>query len=344
MDSWIWQPGYPLISARLDGTTLVLGAAAVRATATPTTPPLFVVPLHLRIDGVESKVLLDGDELRVRAAVSASSSVVVNAGGHGFMRVAYDDALRARLVGRELASLTIIDRYNLVDDAWNAVVAGRLAAADFLDVRRGLRRRARPGRVAGDRDRPARRRPAWSTATPYAAFQRRVAALGRPGARRRSGGTRSPARTTSPPSCAACCWATLAVLGNDADAQARCRAILETATRLPTPSWSSAATNAVAARRHRRRLRPLPRRASARRRRRRSSCASCTRWPSSPQAAQIQRTIDLAFSGEVQDAERTVPAEPVHRQPVPRRDGVERGAPALGRGQRASSRTTPSCA
>ena len=26
----------------------------------------------------------------------------------------------------------MIDRYNLVDDAWNAVITGRLAAADFL--------------------------------------------------------------------------------------------------------------------------------------------------------------------------------------------------------------------
>ena len=26
----------------------------------------------------------------------------------------------------------MIDRYNLVDDAWNAVITGRLAAADYL--------------------------------------------------------------------------------------------------------------------------------------------------------------------------------------------------------------------
>ena len=45
--------------------------------------------------------------------------------------MAYDATLRARLAG-ELHSLTIIDRYNLVDDAWNEVVAGRLGAADFL--------------------------------------------------------------------------------------------------------------------------------------------------------------------------------------------------------------------
>ena len=43
------------------------------------------------------------------------------------MRVAYDDTLRARLIGDTLTSLTVIDRYNLVDDAWNAVIGGRYA-------------------------------------------------------------------------------------------------------------------------------------------------------------------------------------------------------------------------
>ena len=58
--------------------------------------------------------------------------VVVNAGGHGFFRVAYDGELRRRISGEVLGSLDTLERYNLVDDAWNEVVAGRLTAADFL--------------------------------------------------------------------------------------------------------------------------------------------------------------------------------------------------------------------
>jgi puromycin-sensitive aminopeptidase len=130
MDSWIWQPGYPLVSARVDGSTLVLQQQRY-AFGDTDDPTLFVVPVHLRIDGVVSKVLVEGFELRVPLP-SSHSSVVVNAGGHGFMRVAYDDTLRGRLTGAELSTLTIIDRYNLVDDAWNEVVAGRLSAAGFL--------------------------------------------------------------------------------------------------------------------------------------------------------------------------------------------------------------------
>ncbi len=137
MDSWIWQPGYPLVSARLDGEHLVLSQQRFafdedglgEAAAT-----LFVVPLHVRNGddpSDEIKVLLDGDEIRIHLA-RPDAPTVVNAGGHGFVRVAYDSTLRARLVGEAITSLSVVERYNLVDDAWNAVVAGSLGASEML--------------------------------------------------------------------------------------------------------------------------------------------------------------------------------------------------------------------
>ena len=66
MDSWIWQAGYPLISAQMDGSELVLSQQRFAYSETHD-PTLFVVPVHLRIDAVESKVLVDGfehDDLR----------------------------------------------------------------------------------------------------------------------------------------------------------------------------------------------------------------------------------------------------------------------------------------
>jgi puromycin-sensitive aminopeptidase len=57
---------------------------------------------------------------------------MVNAGGHGFFRVAYSGDLLSRLTGGVLAQLDVIERYNLVDDAWNAVTAGNLSAPEFL--------------------------------------------------------------------------------------------------------------------------------------------------------------------------------------------------------------------
>jgi puromycin-sensitive aminopeptidase len=199
------------------------------------------VPIHLSIDGVESKLLLDSAQAKV-ALPSAESTVVVNAGGHGFMRVAYDDTLRARLNGKALTGLTVIDRYNLVDDAWNAVISGRLAAADFLgfveefqDERdlavwqaiavglRGL------GRVV---DGPA-----------YETLQHRIADLVRPVVTDLgwAPAENEPDLTSK---LRGLLVAVLAVQGNDADAQARCRPML--ADDSTDPELAAAAAVAVA--------------------------------------------------------------------------------------------------
>lgn len=133
MDSWIWQPGYPLIRAEIDQSTLVLRQERFDFGSTPgTQESRWIVPIHLRIADRETKVLLDSGSLRIPLE-RTSDPIVVNAGGHGFFRVAYSNDLLSRLKGRFLTSMKTIERYTLVDDAWNAVVADRLTAAQFLE-------------------------------------------------------------------------------------------------------------------------------------------------------------------------------------------------------------------
>jgi puromycin-sensitive aminopeptidase len=142
MDSWIWQPGYPLVTATVEGDELVLrqqrfayDTGTLEADTAPTT---WLVPVHIRNGTTESVVLLEGAEVRTPLAEPAAP-VVVNAGGHGFYRVGYSAALRDRLTsGDTLATLGSLERYNLVDDAWQEVVAGRLAAADYLTFLEGF--------------------------------------------------------------------------------------------------------------------------------------------------------------------------------------------------------------
>jgi puromycin-sensitive aminopeptidase len=137
MDSWIWQPGYPLVSADIDGNSIVLRQQRFSFTET-TDPTVWLVPIHLRNGAQETKVLLDTEAARV-ALPDANQPVVINAGGHGYYRVAYSPQLLARLDSATIKTLSVIERYNLVDDAWNAVVAGRLSAIDFLDFLAGFR-------------------------------------------------------------------------------------------------------------------------------------------------------------------------------------------------------------
>ena len=297
MDSWIWQPGYPLISARLNGTELVLNQQrfGYDDTADPT---IFVVPIHLSIDGVESKLLLDSAQARVTLP-SADATVVVNAGGHGFMRVAYDDTLRARLTGDTLERLTVIDRYNLVDDAWNAVISGRLAAADFLafveafqDERdlavwqaiavglRGL------GRLV---DGPA-----------YEALQRRIADLARPVVADLDWAPKD-GESDLTSKLRGLMVGVLAIQGNDAEAHARCRQMLNDDD--TDPELAAIAAVAVASvgtdddydefvTRFRTAETPQ------------LKLRFMFALAEFPQAEQIRRVIDLALSGEVktQDA------------------------------------------
>jgi aminopeptidase N len=297
MDSWIWQPGYPLISARLEGSELVLNQQRFAYVETED-PTLFVVPIHLSIDGVESKLLLDKAQVRVPLP-SADSSVVVNAGGHGFMRVAYDDALRAHLTGEALTSLTVIDRYNLVDDAWNAVIAGRLAAADFLTFVEAFH---------SERDLAV-----WQViavglrglgrlveGAPYAALQARIADLARPVVAD-LGWAPAPGESDLTSKLRGLMVGILAIQGNDAEAHARCREMLNDASTDPELAATAAAAVASAGS-------DADYEDYLRRFRTADTPQLKLRYMFSlgefPTEEQIRRTIDLALSGEVktQDA------------------------------------------
>ena len=100
------------------------------------------------------------DELRL-PLVSPDAVVVVNSGGHGFYRVAYDDALRARLAGGGAARA--VDRRAV--RAWSTTPGPRSSPArprgrpPSAQLAAGLRRRARRRRLADARRRPRLVRP-----------------------------------------------------------------------------------------------------------------------------------------------------------------------------------------
>jgi puromycin-sensitive aminopeptidase len=133
MDSWIWQPGYPLVSARVDGSDLVLSQRRFMFDTEAASDTLWAVPVTARAGDEIHRVLLDGDEVRLPVG-DVTAPIVVNAGGHGFYRVDYASPLRARFTGDAIAGLPTLERYNLVDDAWSAVTSGAIAATDFVGL------------------------------------------------------------------------------------------------------------------------------------------------------------------------------------------------------------------
>jgi puromycin-sensitive aminopeptidase len=144
MDSWIWQEGYPLLSVTAgsddDGAPLVtVRQRRFRFDEARADDPSWVIPLHVRAGDEVSALLVDAVETPVSIPVSdPTAAVIVNAGGHGFFRVAYDHELRSRLSGEVLTSLDTLERYNLVDDAWSATISGQLSAAEMLEFLEGF--------------------------------------------------------------------------------------------------------------------------------------------------------------------------------------------------------------
>jgi puromycin-sensitive aminopeptidase len=298
MDSWIWQAGYPLVSARVDGNDLVLAQRQFTFDNNPDAT-IWVVPVHVRIGNDTQKLLLEGDDIRI-SMKNPDDVVVVNAGGSGFFRVEYSADLMSRISGETLRTLTTLERYNLVDDAWNAVVAGAVSADRFMAFAQNFTEETdlavwqalNKGLVGLGR---------MLNRDEMAPYNASIRALVSPaysilGANPVDGEPDLTAKLRG------LLLSTLAVLGGDESAQKRCRAILfNNAT--TEPELVAAATNVVAA----------------------TGDAQDYEWflgrfkdPSTPQdrirmlyalaefddADLMQRTCDLAFSDEVksQDA------------------------------------------
>jgi len=144
MDTWIFQPGFPIISVAkgADGRSIKLsqnrflymkGSAAANQQ--------WHVPLMIKAatdKGIsEHKLLLTTGETTLELP-GAVRWVVVNQGGYGFYRVHYSTDLLAGVTGA-LDKLSAIERFGLVSDTWAAVVAGLAPLRDFFAMAQKFR-------------------------------------------------------------------------------------------------------------------------------------------------------------------------------------------------------------
>jgi len=141
MDGWIFQPGYPLVSARLAG-DLELVLTQGRFSYLPrdeASDQHWQIPVQIRIDTGENtelrQLLLTEGETRVTLPRN-TRQLLVNEGGHGFYRVQYDSLLLQRLLDGGLPRLAPTERFNLVSDAWATTLAGQMPLSDYLGLTR----------------------------------------------------------------------------------------------------------------------------------------------------------------------------------------------------------------
>ncbi|MEO6306591.1 MAG: M1 family metallopeptidase [Nitrospiraceae bacterium] len=144
MNGWIFQPGYPLITAELrEGLKLVL--TQQRFTYLPNPLPLtpypspdtWQIPLQMRVTAAgktnTSRMLLTEKDTTVPLPHDWES-ILLNAGGHGFYRVRYAPDLLDRLLNVGIDRLAATERFNLINDAWATTIAGLMPLTDYLDL------------------------------------------------------------------------------------------------------------------------------------------------------------------------------------------------------------------
>jgi puromycin-sensitive aminopeptidase len=162
MDGWIFQPGYPVLTAELtERMELVLTQQRFTYLPNPAAG-YWQVPVQLRIQTGDKtdtrRLLLTRPGERV-ACPAETQLVVVNEGGHGFYRVHYGPRLLQRLL-ESLDTLAPIERFNLVNDAWAATVAGLMPLPAYLDL---------TGRFTTERDKNV-----WAVLIDSLAFLNRI--------------------------------------------------------------------------------------------------------------------------------------------------------------------------
>jgi puromycin-sensitive aminopeptidase len=140
MDSWIFQGGVPLVTAAAgtdhDGIVTIsqepftyLPAPPADATSAVGSDWLIpVIAAHGKGLGETTRLLLNEP-----TALEVSGPVLLNSGGSGYYRVAYDEPLFTALLD-ELATLAPLERFDLVSDTNALVVARRQPVSRLISL------------------------------------------------------------------------------------------------------------------------------------------------------------------------------------------------------------------
>jgi len=138
MDTWIFQPGYPLISVTREGRTVILSQQIFRYLQDGTDGEhKWHVPIFLRVgtsSGTANKTLLLTEKQQRVEFSNDIDWAVVNAGGHGFYRVHYSAELAGSLKDGLRKTLSAVERFGLFNDAWATTLAGLTSLPDYLSL------------------------------------------------------------------------------------------------------------------------------------------------------------------------------------------------------------------
>jgi puromycin-sensitive aminopeptidase len=137
MNGWIFQPGFPLVTAKVNGQTLTLSQRRFTYLRQETAEELWHIPIQVRLmtdDRAEEQQFLLKEREATVSLPCGVTALLVNAGGHGFYRVHHRGALLQQLLDQGREHLAPIERFNLVSDVWATTVAGIIPLGDYLTL------------------------------------------------------------------------------------------------------------------------------------------------------------------------------------------------------------------
>ncbi len=142
MNGWIFQPGFPLVTASINASSeLTIRQQRFSylsdGRSSPSQDQRWQIPIQMRIIAGgktnTSRILLTEKDATIPLP-NDWESILLNEGGHGFYRVRYASDLLSRLLNAGIDRLAATERFNLVNDAWAATVAGLMPIAEYLDL------------------------------------------------------------------------------------------------------------------------------------------------------------------------------------------------------------------
>lgn len=139
MDAWVFNAGHPIVSVDRSDMPgcVVLTQRMFRFEDDAEHGSTWPIPVTLRVSKdngmLEIKKLLMLNREEIIYLGEDARSCIVNAMGSGFYRVVYQSSL-IKGITEELHRLSVVERFNLINDAWSTVRSGLMPVGDYIEI------------------------------------------------------------------------------------------------------------------------------------------------------------------------------------------------------------------
>lgn len=139
MDEWVFKPGHPIVRvSQSSGSSFIVLEQSLFSFHSNASSQLHPIPVIVRIIKSSGETTLKRLILKeARQLVYVGEDVelvVVNSEGSGFYRVVYENDLVEKMLDGGLDRLSVVERYNLVSDTFDAVKAGICPSGKYLSI------------------------------------------------------------------------------------------------------------------------------------------------------------------------------------------------------------------